>query len=126
MTTTQQILSTISDEVQAIVAALVGGARYGVKIRLPHALVMTMLFRRDLTSKQKLNSVVKMAMEHASNLAAFASIYKVQIINTFDSACSVGFAIHTNNFPFLLNPLHLQVYVESFEMVITVSTFSSW
>lgn len=65
------------DEVQAIVAAVVGGARYGVKIRIPHALVMTVLFRRDLTSKEKIRSVLKLTMEHASNLAMFAAIYKV-------------------------------------------------
>jgi peroxisomal membrane protein 4 len=68
---------SLADEIQAIVAALVGGARYGIKIRLPHAVVMTLLFRRDLTSKQKVQSVVKLALEHASNLAAFATIYKV-------------------------------------------------
>lgn len=58
---------------------MVGGARYGLKIRVPHALVMTSLFRRDLSTKQKLRSVMKLAIEHASNLAAFASIYKAML-----------------------------------------------
>jgi peroxisomal membrane protein 4 len=71
---------SFAEELHAIVAALVGGARYGVKIRLPHALVMTLLFRRDLTSKEKIQSVVTLAMEHASNLGAFATIYKVRNI----------------------------------------------
>jgi hypothetical protein len=78
MTQSAAILATVTDEAQHIIAALIGGARYGVKIRLPHALVMTLLFRRDLTSKQKIHSVLKLVMEHASNLAAFASIYKVR------------------------------------------------
>jgi hypothetical protein len=39
---------------------------------------MTVLFRRDLTSREKIQSVAKLALEHASNLAAFASIYKVR------------------------------------------------
>ena len=69
---------TIWEEVQAIVAAVVGGARYGVKIRIPHALIMTALFRRDLSSKEKIRSVLKLTMEHASNLAMFAAIYKVR------------------------------------------------
>ncbi|KAL3919732.1 MAG: hypothetical protein SGILL_003605, partial [Bacillariaceae sp.] len=66
----------LSDELSAIIGALVGGAKYGIKIRLPHALVMTLLFKRDLTSKQKLRSISKLVLEHASNLAAFATIYK--------------------------------------------------
>ena len=78
MTRQLTIMATLADELQAVVSALVGGARYGVKIRLPHALVMTVLFRNDLTSKQKIRSVLKLAVEHASNLAAFASIYKVR------------------------------------------------
>jgi len=65
------------EELQAIIAALVGGARYGLKVRLPHALVMTMLFRRDLTSAQKIQTVVRLAVEHASRLASFATVYKV-------------------------------------------------
>jgi peroxisomal membrane protein 4 len=75
---TNQIVNHVVDELHAIVAALVGGARYGIKIRLPHALIMTMLFRRDLTSRQKVESVLKLAYEHASNLGAFATVYKVR------------------------------------------------
>ena len=41
----------VKDELKSIAAALIGGARYGAKIRLPHALVMTFLFRRDLRFK---------------------------------------------------------------------------
>ena len=66
----------VKHELQSIASALVGGARYGVKIRLPHALVMTVLFRRDLSSKGKLKNILKMAFQHASSLAAFAAIYK--------------------------------------------------
>ena len=65
------------EEVQAILEAVVGGARYGFKIRVPHALVMTALFRRDLSSTEKIRSILKLAMEHAGNLAMFAAIYKV-------------------------------------------------
>lgn len=66
-----------SDEIQEIFNAMVGGARFGIKIRLPHAFVMTILFRHDLTPKQKLQSILRLALEHASNLAAFATLYKV-------------------------------------------------
>jgi peroxisomal membrane protein 4 len=66
----------IQDELSAIVSALVGGAKYGIKIRLPHAFVMTLLFRKDLNNQQKMGTVIRLVLEHASNLAAFATIYK--------------------------------------------------
>jgi len=66
----------VKEEILSIASALVGGARYGIKIRLPHALVMTFLFRSDLTSKQKIRAILKLAYQHASSLAAFAAIYK--------------------------------------------------
>jgi hypothetical protein len=66
----------VKAELHSIASALVGGARYGVKIRLPHALVMTLLFRRDLSSKDKLKNILLLAFHHASSLAAFATIYK--------------------------------------------------
>eukprot|EP00980_Cylindrotheca_fusiformis_P026146 scaffold15472_cov117-Cylindrotheca_fusiformis.AAC.10 len=52
----------VVDELMAVCGALVGGARYGLKVHL--------------SSKQKLRSVLKLAFEHASNLAFFATIYK--------------------------------------------------
>lgn len=64
------------DELQAILYALVGGARYGVKIRFPHALVMTSLFRTDLNAPQKLKLVLQLVKEHTKNLAAFVALYK--------------------------------------------------
>ena len=77
MTAQPYILATAAEELHAVASALVGGARYGVKIRLPHALVMTMLFRKDLTSIEKIKSVLKLAFEHGYSLASFATIYKV-------------------------------------------------
>eukprot|EP00537_Pseudo-nitzschia_pungens_P005956 CAMPEP_0172362202 /NCGR_PEP_ID=MMETSP1060-20121228/5868_1 /TAXON_ID=37318 /ORGANISM="Pseudo-nitzschia pungens, Strain cf. cingulata" /LENGTH=225 /DNA_ID=CAMNT_0013084653 /DNA_START=102 /DNA_END=776 /DNA_ORIENTATION=+ len=69
--------SFLREELSAVVSALIGGATYGVKIRLPHALVMTCLFRKDLSSKQKIYTILNLVYEHASNLAAFATIYKL-------------------------------------------------
>lgn len=39
---------------------------------------MTFLFGSHLSFKQKLKAVTKLAAEHASNLAAFACLYKVR------------------------------------------------
>jgi len=71
--------SFLLEELHAVVAALVGGARYGLKIRVPHAVVMTALFKRDLSAKQKLRQIIKVTGEHAANLAAFATVYKCML-----------------------------------------------
>jgi hypothetical protein len=70
------ILTFVDNEFHHMLAALIAGARYGIKVRLPHAFVMTFLFRQDLNAKQKLRAMLKLAGEHATNLAAFACIYK--------------------------------------------------
>lgn len=62
-------------ELQSIINGLLGGSRYGVKIRLPHAAVMTILFRKGSAS-EKLKFVLKAVLEHSRNLACFAAIYK--------------------------------------------------
>jgi len=66
----------VKEEIFSILSALVGGARYGVKIRFPHALVMTLLFRQDLSSQEKLKMIIELACQHAFSLASFATIYK--------------------------------------------------
>ena len=61
-------------------AAALAGARYGVKIRLPHAAVMTFLFRRDLNVRQKLTAIWRATVEHARRLGSFALIYKAMLV----------------------------------------------
>ena len=68
---------TLWDEVAAILSALIGGGKYGLKIRVPHALVMTFLFSKNMSFRKKIHVIAKLAAEHASNLAAFACVYKV-------------------------------------------------
>jgi peroxisomal membrane protein 4 len=79
----------VGQEFAAIWQGLVGGALYGVRIRLPHALVMTVLFKRHLSSKEKLRTILKLAKEHASNLAAFAALYKVFFSFHFSNSKSI-------------------------------------
>ena len=44
-------------EIEAILAAILSGAKYGFKIRFPHALLMTFLFRRDLPLEKKIQMI---------------------------------------------------------------------
>lgn len=66
--------SLVEDELREVLLSAFAGARYGAKIRLPHALVMNAVF----ASKQQgfLRKVTKLTVEHATKLARFAAIYK--------------------------------------------------
>lgn len=86
------------DEIQAILASLIGGARYGVKIRLPHAMIMTCLFRNDMNASEKLKQISQLVREHATNLALFATIYKsvLLILKSLSHHCEKHY-MTTNN-----------------------------
>jgi hypothetical protein len=66
----------VSEEIQSILSGMVGGARYGVKIRLPHAFVMTVLFRRDLSALKKIKMILKLTFFHAAQLGGYVAGYK--------------------------------------------------
>ncbi|XP_055291664.1 peroxisomal membrane protein 4 isoform X2 [Moschus berezovskii] len=51
------------------------GAVYGVKIRAPHALVMTFLFRSG-SLREKLRAILQATYTHSWNLARFVFFYK--------------------------------------------------
>lgn len=67
------------NEARAVLTALISAFRYGLKIRLPHALVMTFMFRRDLSTQGKLRVILRAVAEHATSLGSFAFIYKVTL-----------------------------------------------
>lgn len=95
--------SFLLEELTAVVSALIGGAKYGVKIRLPHALVMTFLFRKDLSATQKIRTVLRLVFEHASNLAGFATIYKVMLAVLKASSRSLRQGVGLNAGNYALN-----------------------
>lgn len=59
----------------AIVKGFRNGAVYGAKIRFPHALVMTFLFRTG-SFADKMKFVLKATKAHSRNLAYFVATYK--------------------------------------------------
>ncbi|VEU44913.1 unnamed protein product [Pseudo-nitzschia multistriata] len=91
--------SFLQDELAAVISAVIGGASYGIKIRLPHALVMTCLFRNDLTPREKIRTILKLVFEHASNLAAFATIYKVFLAVLKGSSRCLRQGVGLNDYP---------------------------
>jgi peroxisomal membrane protein 4 len=72
--------SVLAEALRVGVAALRTGARYGAKVRAPHALVMTLLFGKDRSPLAVAQRVVALAWEHASHLGAFAAAYKFALV----------------------------------------------
>jgi len=60
----------------AVVRSFRQGLVYGTKVRFPHALVMTFMFGRQATVREKLIAVLTATYTHARSLAIFASFYK--------------------------------------------------
>uniref|UniRef100_A0A7S2WN42 Peroxisomal membrane protein 4 n=1 Tax=Mucochytrium quahogii TaxID=96639 RepID=A0A7S2WN42_9STRA len=70
----------MDDEVRFAALSIWRGFRqglfYGTKIRLPHALVMTLLFRRNADIRKMIDPIAKLTWEHSRNLALFVGLYK--------------------------------------------------
>ncbi|KNE65003.1 hypothetical protein AMAG_10669 [Allomyces macrogynus ATCC 38327] len=72
---TRYLLDPANHDTLALLKGLRNGLVYGAKIRFPHALVMTFLFRDgSFTSKMKL--VLEATQQHSWNLGRFVFIYK--------------------------------------------------
>lgn len=52
------------------------GTFYGTKIRLPHSIVMTLLFNRSDNIREMLDRMTTLTWEHSRNLALFVGFYK--------------------------------------------------
>ncbi|XP_037352651.1 peroxisomal membrane protein 4 [Talpa occidentalis] len=92
----------------AVLKGFRNGAVYGVKIRAPHALVMTFLFRNG-SLREKLQAVLQATYTHSRNLACFVFIYKglcalqshvqgeTHQVHSFLSAVIGGFLVFGDN-----------------------------
>lgn len=59
----------------SIVKGFRNGAVYGAKVRFPHALVMTYLFKEG-SHREKWRGILKATFRHSKNLSFFVAIYK--------------------------------------------------
>ncbi|KXS19720.1 putative peroxisomal membrane protein [Gonapodya prolifera JEL478] len=73
------LLNPKNQEWLAILKGFRSGAVYGAKIRFPHALVMTFLFR-DGPIEDKVRFILRATFQHARNLAFFATIWKTTLL----------------------------------------------
>lgn len=76
---------------QAILRGIRNGAHYGAKIRAPHALVMTVLFRGG-SIRGMAEAIAKLTWEHSKNLAAFVGLYKTAtfLLGKLDGDAGMG------------------------------------
>ncbi|KAI3659102.1 hypothetical protein MP638_001969 [Amoeboaphelidium occidentale] len=70
------ILNPANHDLLALIKGLRNGIVYGAKIRFPHALVMTFLFRSQLPFRKKLEVILDATYQHSRNLGTFVLIYK--------------------------------------------------
>ncbi|KAG0131016.1 Tim17/Tim22/Tim23/Pmp24 family-domain-containing protein [Tuber indicum] len=73
------ILDPANHDLLAILKGTRNGLVYGTKVRFPHALVMTFLFRSG-TFREKLSQTFQATKTHAKNLATFVTIYKTVML----------------------------------------------
>ncbi|KAI8988198.1 peroxisomal membrane protein 4 [Mycotypha africana] len=66
-------------DVLTILKGFRNGVVYGAKVRFPHALVMTILFKTG-SVQSKAKGILKATKQHALNLGKFATIYKTLML----------------------------------------------
>lgn len=73
----------------AVLKGIRNGLVYGAKIRFPHALVMTFLFRSGPLST-KLFWILQATKQHALNLGKFVGIFKLIMLLLGRYGCNAG------------------------------------
>ncbi|CUS08610.1 unnamed protein product [Tuber aestivum] len=73
------ILDPTNHDLLEILKGARNGLVYGTKVRFPHALVITFLFRSG-TFYEKLTQTLEATRTHAKNLATFVTIYKTTML----------------------------------------------
>eukprot|EP01083_Nonionella_stella_P044387 119517_1 len=71
---------TLKDDILSILRGFRNGAVYGVRIRLPHAFVMTLLFAHNRSYEDMLRIIFKKTKEHSLHLGKFVCLYKLLIV----------------------------------------------
>ncbi|KAJ2338863.1 hypothetical protein IWW50_006976 [Coemansia erecta] len=82
-------------DVLSLVKGFRNGVVYGTKIRFPHALVMTLLFRTG-SPQQKITAILQATKAHARGLAFFVTGYKsLMMLQRYLSASGKNTDVHT-------------------------------
>lgn len=71
---------SFKDDILSILRGFRNGCIYGIKIRLPHAAVMTLLFSNDRSIENMSSVIFKKTREHSVHLGQFVMLYKLLIV----------------------------------------------
>ena len=74
------VTPSFEEDLLSIVRGFRNGLIYGIKIRFPHALVMTLLFARNQSMSNMASSVLQKTQQHSLNLGRFVCLYKVLVV----------------------------------------------
>ncbi|KAL1919353.1 uncharacterized protein VTP21DRAFT_2046 [Calcarisporiella thermophila] len=118
------ILDPHYHDLLAIIKGFRNGIVYGAKIRFPHALVMTFLFRGG-SLQDKIKVILRATRQHARGLAFFVTTYKTIMlilyklagnkehsINSFIAGCIGGYFVFGEN-----NNINFQIVLYVFSRV---------
>ncbi|KAI9484169.1 MAG: peroxisomal membrane protein 4 [Benjaminiella poitrasii] len=75
----QLVLDPNLHDLLSILKGFRNGVVYGAKVRFPHALVMTILFKTG-SVQSKAKGILRATKQHAQNLGTFAVIYKTLMV----------------------------------------------
>ncbi|KAH3683408.1 hypothetical protein WICPIJ_005627 [Wickerhamomyces pijperi] len=76
----QILLNPSNKDVLAIFKSMRNGVHYGTKIRFAHSLVMSLLYKRNITLVQRISSILNITRSHGVVLASFAFVYKLSLL----------------------------------------------
>ena len=71
---------SFEQDLLSILRGFRNGLIYGVKIRFPHALVMTVLFQRHKPINEMASSIFQKTRQHSLNLGRFVCLYKLLVV----------------------------------------------
>eukprot|EP00474_Spongospora_subterranea_P010991 CRZ11449.1 hypothetical protein [Spongospora subterranea] len=60
----------------SIAAGFKAGVLYGAKVRFPHSLVVTLVFRRNLSIKGMVEAILKTTAQHSARLGFYVAAFK--------------------------------------------------
>ena len=71
---------SLQDDILSIIRGFRNGFIYGIKIRLPHAFVMTLIFASDRSIESMSKTIFKKTREHSVHLGQYVCLYKLLIV----------------------------------------------
>lgn len=74
------LLNPANKELLSVLKSMRNGVHYGTKIRFAHSLVMSLLYKRNVSMWQRLSSILKITRSHGFVLASFALVYKTMLL----------------------------------------------